>query len=177
MLPQGRGPQGTGHRWQAWASCLTWSSNHLSPGLRPWPPAGSRIQSHQIPVFLGDGMRISKQLTETLCFSCLCSRVPRAVCNSPAAPLQPVMRRPAPGRVTPDPLTSPITIPSCLSGLALPAQVGGRGPPPGSLGRALVPGGGRKGPLGSENSQETQNWEQQQQQETEGAGSGPPLPP
>lgn len=71
----------------------------------------------------------------------------------------------------------PPTLPSCLSGLARPAQVGGRGPSPRSLRRALVPGGGRKGRLGSENSQESQNWKQQQQQETEGTGSGPSLPP
>ena len=111
---------------------------------------------------------------ETLCLCCLCPKVPRAVRCSPVAPLQPVMRRPIPGRVTSD---LPITLPSCLSGLALPAQVGGRGSSPRSLGRALVPGGARKGPLGSENSQESQNWEQQQQQETEGSGSGPSLPP
>ena len=34
----------------------------------------------------------------------------------------------------------PPTLPSCLSGLARPAQVGGRGPSPRSLRRALVPG-------------------------------------
>lgn len=66
-------------------------------------------------------------------------QMPRAVCSSPVVPLQPGMRGPAPARVTSDPLTSLITPPSCLSGLALLAQVAGA-PPPGSLGRALAPG-------------------------------------
>lgn len=86
MLSQGRGPRGTGHRWQAWAASLPWSSSLPVPRSLALAPSRLKDLIHRIPVFLGDGMRTSKQLTETLCLSRLCSRVPRAVCSSPAAP-------------------------------------------------------------------------------------------
>lgn len=92
-------------------------------------------------------------------------------CSSLAVPLQPAVRGQSPTRVTSDPPT--LHIMSACFGISVrwqePLQQR-------ILGRALVPWGDCEGALGSQNSQETEYWEQQQQQERQGAGrvSSPP---
>lgn len=162
----GKGPQGAGHRWQAWAA------------PRPGPA------SHQPQVFGPSGLQESTTPPNP--------RLPggwgRTIKAAQGNPVRPARAPGAQGCLqlpqvacglgrgaSSGPLTSPIAPPSCLSDSALPVQVAGL-LLPAVLGGAGSQGG-RKGPLGSENSQETQNREQQQQQETEGAGSTPALPP
>lgn len=133
----GQGPQGTGRRWQVWLLPCPGPSIHR-PQLLVLAPAGSRVPSHQIPVFLGDGEGHRSSCGD-LGSACLRSRCPRLN----AAPLWLLFslgrggqhRR---GHLRPSdfPLITP---PSCLSGLALLAQAAGA-PPPGSLGRAPAPG-------------------------------------
>lgn len=167
----GKGPPGRWAQMAGLGCILALVQQSASP--RSSGPVGSRRQSPQIPVFLGAGEGPSNGRGKP-CLSCLGSRRP-GLSVAPHRSSSAWDKGPAPVRASSGPLTSPIAPPSCLSDLALPAQVVGL-LLPGVLGGAGSQGG-RKGPLGSENSQEAQNWEQQQQQETEGAGSTPALPP
>lgn len=66
MLPQGRGPQGPGHRWQAFSLALVWQSTCPQVfGLGPNRLKGSIPPNPSLSG--GDRTRMSKQLTETLC--------------------------------------------------------------------------------------------------------------
>lgn len=141
---------------------------HLFPGLWLWSPVSQGFDPPEIPVFQGEETRPSKRL---------CSWVPWTVCSSFAVLLQPVVRGQSPTRVTSDPrIILHIKASSCLLGLALPIwwqePLQQR-----ILGRALLPWGDWEGALGSQNSQETEYWEQQQQQERQGAGRVASPPP
>lgn len=168
----GKGPAGHWAQTAGLGCFLALVQQSTSP--RSSAPVGSRSQPHRIPVFLGDGAGPSKRLRETLRLSCLGSRCP-GLSAAPRRSTSAWDKGPAPARASSGPLTSSIAPPSCLSDSALPAPVAGLLLPRVLWGAGSQ--GGGKGPLGSENSQETQNWEQQQQQETEGAGRTPALPP
>lgn len=93
-------------------------------------------------------------------FVLLGCQVPRAVCSFPVVPLQPGMRgRLLQGHLRP---SVPPHRSSILSVQFGTPSSGSRGSSSTEPWEGSGSWGGRKGPLGSENSQETQYWEQQQ---------------
>lgn len=148
-----------------WLLC-SWPGTHLFPGLWLWPPVSQGFDP--LKSQSSRGRRQDHQ-------SSYASGCP-TVCSFLAVPLQPVVREQSPTRVTSDPPTLHIKASSCLPGLASPV----RWQEPLQqriLGRALALWGDWEGVLGSQNSQETEYWEQQQQQERQRAGGVSSPPP
>lgn len=64
MLPQGRGPQGTGHKWQAFSLALVWQStcpqvfglgpNRLKDSIPPNPSLSGGGQDENVKAADGD---------------------------------------------------------------------------------------------------------------------------
>lgn len=149
-----------------WLLLCSWPGTHLFPGLWLWSP-----MSQGFDPLKSQSSRGRRQDHQS-------SYAPGCPGLS-AAPLQFLFSLwqggQSPTRVTSDLLTLHIKASSCLPGLALPV----RWQEPLQqriLGRALVPWGDCEGALGSQNSQETEYWEQQQQQQRQGARrvSSPP---
>lgn len=92
-------------------------ATHLAPGLWPWPPAGSRIQSHRTPVFLGERARASEQLRETPSLSCQGLGAQGCLQRSCTSSWD---EGPAPSKATSDPQEAPCLL--CLVCLAWHSQ-------------------------------------------------------